>query len=59
MLFRSAYEDLSYEEKRQLLFGEELKTDRKLNEDDIRFTKSMVDSLVLKKKVRRSFISNV
>ena len=45
-----AYEDLSYEEKRQLLFGEELKTDRKLNEDDIRFTKSMVDSLVLKKK---------
>lgn len=45
-----AFNPLTYEEKRQLLFEEKLCTDRNINEDDINFTKSMVDSLELENK---------
>lgn len=45
-----AFDPLTYEEKRQLLFGEKLYTDRRINKDDINFTKGMVGSLELTKK---------
>lgn len=51
-----AFDTLSRQEKRALLFGEKLHTDKKINEADINFTKDMVDSLKLKEETIDLFL---